>query len=195
MGRRQRVTAPAPVLGKMTPGWQRSWGSFTMLHPLQRKEGPRRTGGGPRSHKGQNPRRRTRRRTSTSPAYSWVSPREKNNDAEPARPQAEAAVALSGEGHQTPEGEPGDEKRGPPPGGALAVADRLLRRKPRRRMLRRKKTSGQCEEWETVRMNAWLRELCTDSSEGEYMRFKESGRWIANMTGNRDKGQCDSDAG
>jgi hypothetical protein len=76
-------------------------------------------------------------------------PERKNNDAEPARPQAEAAVVLSGEGHQTPEGEPGEDNRGPPRG----------------------------------------------EPEGEYMRFKESGRWIANMTGNRGKGQCDSDAG
>jgi hypothetical protein len=43
------------------------------------------------------------------------------------------------------------------------------------------------------------RELLTDSSEGEpedeYTRFEESGRWIAEMTGSRDKGQCEPSAG
>ncbi len=46
---------------------------------------------------------------------------------------------------------------------------------------------GDREKWETARRDAWLRELLTDSSEGEsedrYMRFEESSRWIAEMTG------------
>ncbi len=42
-----------------------------------------------------------------------------------------------------------------------------------------------------ARHDAWLRELLTDSSgdetEEKYTRFAESGRWIAEMTGSRDK--------
>jgi hypothetical protein len=49
-----------------------------------------------------------------------------------------------------------------------------------------------------VRWSAWLRELLTDSSESEpedeYTRFGESGRWIAEMTGSIDRGQCEPDA-
>jgi hypothetical protein len=58
--------------------------------------------------------------------------------------------------------------------------------------------ADQDEEWETARHDAWLRELLTDSSEGEpedeYTRFAESGRWIAEMTGSRDRGQCKPEA-
>jgi hypothetical protein len=50
---------------------------------------------------------------------------------------------------------------------------------------------SKAEEWETARHDAWLRELLTDSSEDEsedkYSRFTESGRWIAEMTGGRDR--------
>jgi hypothetical protein len=38
------------------------------------------------------------------------------------------------------------------------------------------------ENGETERRDAWLRELLTDS---------ESGRWIAEMTGSRDREQCE----
>jgi hypothetical protein len=58
--------------------------------------------------------------------------------------------------------------------------------------------ADQDEEWETTRHDAWLRELLTDSSEGEpedeYTRFGESGRWIAEMTGSRDRRQCKPEA-
>jgi hypothetical protein len=64
-------------------------------------------------------------------------------------------------------------------------------RKLKRRKLRRKGSISGAEEWETVRCDAWLRELLTDSSEDEsedkYSRFMESGRWIAEMTGGRDR--------
>jgi hypothetical protein len=44
-----------------------------------------------------------------------------------------------------------------------------------------------------------LRELLTDSSgsetEDEYTRFAESGRCIAEMTGNRDKKCCEQEEG
>jgi hypothetical protein len=67
-------------------------------------------------------------------------------------------------------------------------------RKPRRIGLRKRKAIGQDEEWETARHDAWLRKLLTDSSEGESedecLRFAESGRWIAEMTGSRDRGLC-----
>jgi hypothetical protein len=46
-------------------------------------------------------------------------------------------------------------------------------------------------KWEAARRDTWLRELLTDSSgsemEEEYTRFAESGRWIAEMAGARDK--------
>jgi hypothetical protein len=68
-----------------------------------------------------------------------------------------------------------------------------LAKKPRRRKLRRRVTEDESHTWEVARQDAWLRELLTDSSgsetEGEYARFAESGRWIAEMTGIRDK-QC-----
>jgi hypothetical protein len=64
-------------------------------------------------------------------------------------------------------------------------------KKPRRRKLRKKGAVSRDEEWEAARRDAWLRELLTDSSEGEsvdeYSRLAESGRWIAEMTGSRDR--------
>jgi hypothetical protein len=124
-------------------------------------------------------------------------PEGENNNAEPAQPRAEAAMSPSGEGHQTSEGEPGEKERDPR--GSPCHGGPPAKKKPRRRGLRRKKTSGQHEEWETARMNAWLRELLKDSSEGEpeeeYTRFEESSRWIAKMTGSRDREQCEPNAG
>jgi hypothetical protein len=70
-------------------------------------------------------------------------------------------------------------------------------KKPRRRKLRKKGTASGSEEWEAARRDAWLRELLTDSSEGEsvdeYSRFAESGRWIAEMTGSRDIELCEQE--
>jgi hypothetical protein len=61
---------------------------------------------------------------------------------------------------------------------------------PKRRKLRKKETMNEGKRWETARHDAWLRELLTDSSESEstdvYSRFAESGRWVAEMMGNRD---------
>jgi hypothetical protein len=52
-------------------------------------------------------------------------------------------------------------------------------------------TEDEDHKWEVARQNAWLRELLTDSSEREteekYTRFAESGRWVAEMTGIRDR--------
>jgi hypothetical protein len=50
-----------------------------------------------------------------------------------------------------------------------------------------------------ARRDAWLRELLTDSSgsetEEKCTRFAESGRWIAEMTGIRDKECCKQEEG
>jgi hypothetical protein len=120
-----------------------------------------------------------------------------NTSAEPAQPRAQAARSPSSEGRQVPEEEPGEKERGPR--GSPCSSGPPAKKKPRRRRLRRKKASGQREEWETARHSARLRELLTDSSEGEpedeYTRFEESGRWIAEMTGSRDRGQCEPNAG
>ncbi len=58
----------------------------------------------------------------------------------------------------------------------------------KRRKLRKKEIRDSEEVWETARRDAWLRELLSDSSseyepEDKYSRFKESGRWIAEMGG------------
>jgi hypothetical protein len=67
----------------------------------------------------------------------------------------------------------------------------LATKRPRRRKLRKKGTAIKDKELEAARYDAWLRELLTDSSESEsvdeYSRFAESGRWIAEMTGSRDR--------
>ncbi len=52
-------------------------------------------------------------------------------------------------------------------------------------------TENEDHKWEVARQDAWLRELLTDSSgsetEEKYTRFAESGRWVAEITGIRDK--------
>jgi hypothetical protein len=69
----------------------------------------------------------------------------------------------------------------------------------RRRRLRKKVTEDEGHRWEVARRDAWLRELLTDSSgkeaEEEYTRFAESGRWVAEMTGIRDKECCKQEEG
>jgi hypothetical protein len=61
----------------------------------------------------------------------------------------------------------------------------------KRRRLRKKVTEDENHGWEMARQDAWLRELLTDSSEGEaeedYTRFAESGRWVTEMTRIRNK--------
>jgi hypothetical protein len=89
------------------------------------------------------------------------------------------------------EREPGKGGEGPP--GNPHDEEPLVKKRPRRRELRKRKVVDQEKEWETARHDAWLRELLTDSSEGgskdKYTRFAESGRWITEMTGSRDRGQ------
>ncbi len=52
-------------------------------------------------------------------------------------------------------------------------------------------TENENHRWEVARQDARLQELLTDSSgsetEEKYTRFAESGRWVAEMTGIRDK--------
>ncbi len=61
----------------------------------------------------------------------------------------------------------------------------------RRKRLRKRVTVDEDQKWEAARQDAGLRELLTDSSgsesEDKCSRFAESDRWIAEMTGNRDK--------
>jgi hypothetical protein len=65
------------------------------------------------------------------------------------------------------------------------------------RKLRKKEIMNEGKRWETARHDAWLRELLTDSSEREstdvHSRFAESGRWVAEMTGNRDNECCEQE--
>ncbi len=90
------------------------------------------------------------------------------------------------EGHQASVREPvrrGEGSPRPPCDGESPATKRTRRRK-----LRKKGAANRDEEWEAARHDAWLRELLTDSSPvDEYSRFAESGRWIAEMTGSRDR--------
>jgi hypothetical protein len=58
----------------------------------------------------------------------------------------------------------------------------IKRRKPRGKAAR-----SRDQEWEQVRQDAWLREMLTDTSEGEnvekYGRFAESSRWVTELFG------------
>ncbi len=89
---------------------------------------------------------------------------------------------------------PKEEPSGASGGGETPPAKRL-----RRKGLKKKVIKSEDHRWETARRDAWLRELLTDSSENEdeekYSRFAESGRWIAEMTGSRDKKCCELEGG
>jgi hypothetical protein len=117
-------------------------------------------------------------------------PEKENNSKESAQPRDKTEVGPSSEVRQALEEGPG---RGSPRSGGPPI-----KKKPRRRELRKRKAGNQHEEWETARHNAWLRELLSDSSEGEpedgYTKFEESGRWIAEMMGSRDREQCELEA-
>jgi hypothetical protein len=111
------------------------------------------------------------------------------NEEKAAPPRVGAEAGPSGEGCQVSVKEPVEEGKrfsGPPRNGESPTMKGLKRRK-----LRKKGTASGIEEWEAARHDAWLRELLTDSSEGEsvdeYSRFAESGRWIAEMTDGRDR--------
>jgi hypothetical protein len=108
-----------------------------------------------------------------------------SNDSELTRSQTEAAVAPVARDCQTPEEGPEEEKRSYQED--VNSSEPPTKKKPKRRVPRKKEVCGEWEKWETARRDAWLRELLTDSSEGEsedgYARFEESNRWIAKMTG------------
>jgi hypothetical protein len=108
-----------------------------------------------------------------------------SNDSELTKSQTEAATAPVArdrraleEGSEEGEGSPQKDVHG---------SESPAEKGSKRRMPRRKEVCGEQEKWETARRDAWLRELITDSSEGEpedkYTRFEESSRRIAEMTG------------
>ncbi len=86
-------------------------------------------------------------------------------------------------------GRPAEEDGEPP--GAPKITELPPAKKIKRRRLRKKVTMDEEHRWEMARQDAWLWELLTDRSRSEteedYTRFGESGRWIAEMTGIRDK--------
>jgi hypothetical protein len=104
-------------------------------------------------------------------------------------PQVEGAPGPSKNDRQTALGESAEEERGST--GAPESTEPPPTKRLRRRKLRKKATEDEGQMWEAARQDAWLRELLTDSSgsesEEKYSRFPESGRWIAEMTGGRDK--------
>jgi hypothetical protein len=109
----------------------------------------------------------------------------------------EAAVAPASCDLQAPEGGSAEEKNGPQEN--THGSESPARKRPRRRMPRKRKVCDGQERWETARRDAWLRELLTDGSEDEpedeCTRFEESGRWIAEMTGSRDREHCEPNSG
>ncbi len=104
--------------------------------------------------------------------------KEENNSEETAQPRDKTEASPSSEDHQAPEEEPG--RKGEGPRESPHSRGPLIKKKPRRRELIKRKAVDQHGEWETARHDAWLRELLTDSSEGDledgYTRFEESGR-------------------
>ncbi len=106
-------------------------------------------------------------------------------DPEPAQPQTEAAMTSDGYEHRALEEESVKEKENTH--GSKSPTER----EPSRGMPEKKEVCGEREGWETARRDAQLRELLTDSSgnepEDEYTRVEESGTWIAEMTGSRDR--------
>jgi hypothetical protein len=97
--------------------------------------------------------------------------------------------STSGSSRVPPPGRPaerGEKSPGAPMGTEPPHAKRVKRRR-----LRKKVTEDKDQRWETARRDAWLRELLTDSlgsgTEENYTRFAESGQWVAEMTGIRDK--------
>jgi hypothetical protein len=107
-------------------------------------------------------------------------------------PQKETETGLGGEDRQAATEEP--ERKGEGSPGNSHNEEPPAARKLKRRGFRKRRTPNQNEEWETAWHDAWLRELLTDSSEGEpedgYSRFVGSGRWIAEMAGDRGRGLC-----
>ncbi len=116
-------------------------------------------------------------------------PKEGGNEEGAASPQGGDEAGPDGKDRQASVKVPVEGGEGPP--GVPRDRVSPTAKKLRRRRLKKKGTTSGDEEWEAARRDAWLRELLTDSSEGEfvdeYSRFAESGRWIAEMTGSRDR--------
>jgi hypothetical protein len=104
-------------------------------------------------------------------------------------PQGRIAASPSSEDHQVAVKRPAGGEEGSP--GLPCDAESPATKRPRRRKLRKKETVNEDKRWEAARHDARLWVLLTDSSGGEsadeYSRFAESGRWIAEMTGSRDR--------
>ncbi len=125
----------------------------------------------------------------------WLGPKE--NKAEDGEPPPEDAPGAGGSGRSTPPGKPvGSEEE---PSGVPRGVEPPPAKKLKRKGLKKKEIESEGHRWEIARRDAWLRELLTDSSgsetEEEYTRFAESGRWIAEMTGNRDEKCCEQEEG
>jgi hypothetical protein len=118
-------------------------------------------------------------------------------DPEPTQPRAEAAAAVVDCDRRALEG--GSAKGESCPQESTHGSELPTEKEPRRGMPRKKEACGEQEDWETARRDAWPRELPTDGSEGEpevkYTRSEESGRWIAEMTGSRDRGHREPSLG
>ncbi len=88
-----------------------------------------------------------------------------SNDSELAQSQSEVAAAPVARDRRMLEGGSGGKKGSPPED--VHGSKSPTKKRPKRKMPRRKEVYGEQKEWETARRDAWLRELLTDSSEGE----------------------------
>jgi hypothetical protein len=114
----------------------------------------------------------------------WWSPEPQGLQSEDEEEKQYLANLLTG-GPETGSNDSEEEKRGPQED--IHGSKPLTEKKSKRGMPRKKELCGERENWETARRDIWLRELPTDSSENEsedgYTGFKESSRWIAEITG------------
>jgi hypothetical protein len=101
-----------------------------------------------------------------------------SNDSELTQSQTEAATAPAARDRRAHE-EESEEEEGSPQKDVHG-SEPPAEKEPKSRMPRKKEVHGEQEKWETARRDAWLRDLLTDSSEGEpedeYTRFGESSR-------------------
>jgi hypothetical protein len=118
-----------------------------------------------------------------------LGPKENETEEGDPFPSTRGAASTNG-GSQLPSPERPTKKKGGLP-ETIEGTEPPPAKKFKRRRLRKKVTEDENHGWEVARQDAWLRELLTDSSgsdtEEKYSRFAESGRWVAEMTGIRDK--------
>jgi hypothetical protein len=122
------------------------------------------------------------------PLYDWLGGNEWHSPEPPPEPSSSEdeeeicyLTEIVGSEPQEVKTEEVEPQRAPDRGG-------LPREKNgRRRKLRKRAAEVKDYELEMARQDAWLREMLTDSSgsesEEDCVRFTESGRWIAEMTG------------